>query len=84
MQEVMPNTLIVLPMAPLALIIDRLHVTAVRWVVQFCFLVLQGQTSGKKRRAHQQAIYNGCVLDYQSQFANRFILINLKFSCGTS
>lgn len=39
---------------------------------------------GKKRRAHQQAIYNGCVLDYQSQFANRFILINLKFSCGTS
>jgi hypothetical protein len=48
MQEVMPNTLIVLPMAPLALIIDRLHVTAVRWVVQFCFLVLQGQTSGKK------------------------------------
>jgi hypothetical protein len=62
MQEVMPNTLIVLPMAPLALIIDRLHVTAVRWVVQFCFLVLQGQTSGKKRRAHQQAIYNGCVV----------------------
>ena len=26
----------------------RLHVTVVRWVVQFCFWVMQGQISGKK------------------------------------
>ena len=29
----------------------RLHVTVVRWVVQFCLLVLQGQTSGKKKKS---------------------------------
>ena len=59
----------------------RLHVTVVRWVVQFCFWVMQGQISGKKEEhTSKQYIMAMCwIINH-----NRLILINLKFSCGTS